>query len=620
MPRGQKSKNRAREKRRQARAETQGLHDQATTSGGEETTYSSPPDSESAPSSSSAAGIRKEPQGAQGTTSATAGAIRKRSDNPSQATEEIGKTDDPSQAPPSNVRSGKRSLTRPTYQLVQFLLHMYKTKKPIRKVHMLKIIDKKYKNRFLRILKRASESMEVLFGIDVKKDNTAKHSYVLVSKMNLPRNGIVHRGRGFPKTGLLMNILGVIFMKGNCATEEVIWNFLGKMKIYAGKRHFLFGEPKKLITQDLVQLKYLEYRQVPGSNSCLRFLSTAVMPRGQKSKNRAREKRHQARADTQGLHDQATTSGGEETTYSSPPDSESAPSSSSAAGTPKGPQGAQGITSAATGAIRKRSGVGAEGQVQGGENSSQASVAAESSHTDPLNKKVEVLVQQMLYKYKVRELIRRSEMLKAINKRYRAQFPEILRRASELIEMVFGLVLKEVRPSSHSYILVSNLDLSDSESMRGDRGLPKNGLLMPLLGVIYLNGHRLSEEEVWKIMNFLGVYDGRRHFIFGDTRKFLTEDLVREGYLKYRQVPGSDPPRYEFLWGPRALMEANKMKVLEFLAKVNDTVPATFLEHFEESFRQEEESTRARDVATSAGPSASASAQARAASSRSSRP
>ena len=258
-------------------------------------------------------------------------------------------------------------------------------------------------------------------------------------------------------------------------------------------------------------------------------------------------------------------------------------------------------------------------------------------------------------------------MLKAIGRRYMKQFPEILSRASEHMEIVFGLVLKEVRPNSHCYTLVSNLDLSDSESMRGDQGLPKNGLLMPLLGIIYMKGHRVSEEQIWKTLNSPGIYDGRRHFIFGDTRKFITEDLVREGYVEYRQVPGSDPPRYEFLWGPRALMETNKMKVLEYLAKVNDTVPATLLEHFEEPFRQEVESTRARDIASvdisdlgragmsvwdtagislsvwdgpsaaaqaehpasampglsaaaSAGPSASASAQARAASSQSSRP
>ena len=136
-----------------------------------------------------------------------------------------------------------------------------------------------------------------------------------------------------------------------------------------------------------------------GPESCLWSLTTAIMPRGQKSKVRAREKHHQARSEIQVLHDQATTSRGEETTSSSLPDSESAPSSSSAAGTPKGPQGAHGTTSAAAGAIRKRSGVsgaarsrsgvGAEGQVQEGENSSQVSAAAESSHTDLLTKKEE---------------------------------------------------------------------------------------------------------------------------------------------------------------------------------------------------------------------------------------
>nr|XP_014332379.1 PREDICTED: melanoma-associated antigen B2 [Bos mutus] len=343
------------------------------------------------------------------------------------------------------------------------------------------------------------------------------------------------------------------------------------------------------------------------------------MPRGQKSKHCAREKRRQARAETQGLHDQATTSRGEETT-SSPPDSESTPSSSSAAGTATGPQGAQGTTSAAAGAIRKRSGVdgaarsrsgvGAEGQVQEGENSSRASAAAESSHTDLLTMESENLVQYMLFQYKMRELIKRSEMVQVIHKRYREQFPEILSRASEQMEMVFGMVLKEVRPNSHCYTLVSNLDLSDSESMRSDWGLMKNGLLMPLLGVIYLNGHRTSEEEVWKFLNILGIYDGRMHFIFGDTRKLITEDLVQEEYLEYNQVPGSDPPRYEFLWGPKALTENSKTKVLQFLTKVNDLVPDALLPHYEEVARAVTSALARPDMSASAraGPSASARA------------
>nr|XP_014338985.1 PREDICTED: melanoma-associated antigen B1-like [Bos mutus] len=317
------------------------------------------------------------------------------------------------------------------------------------------------------------------------------------------------------------------------------------------------------------------------------------MRHGQKSKHCAHEKRHQDWAETQGLHDHATTFGEEETTSSSPPDSESTPSSSSAAGTLKGRQGAQGTTSAAAGAICKRSGVGgtadlrsgagAKGQVQEGENYSQASAAAESCHTD-LTRESERLLWYMLFKYMMWELIKRSEMLKVIHRSYRKQFPEILSRDSECMELE---VLKEDRPNSHCYTLVSNLDLSDSESMRGDWGLPKNGLLMPLLGVTYLNGHHASEEAIWKFLNMLSIYDGRRHFIFGDTRKLITQDLLQEEYLEYRQVPGSDPPRYDFLWGPNTLTQNSKTKVLQILTRVNDSAPDTLQPCYEDSWGEE---------------------------------
>lgn len=171
-----------------------------------------------------------------------------------------------SKALPPIVQSPRDPLTKMTGMLVQFLMQMYQMKKPIQKADMLKIVPEKYKNRFLEILRRASFSMEVVFGVDLKVVDATKQTYDIVSKMDLPNNGRVSRGRGFPKTGLLMNILGVIFLKGNCATEQNIWEFLNKMRVYAGKRHFLFGEPKKLITQDFVKLKYLEYRQVPSSS------------------------------------------------------------------------------------------------------------------------------------------------------------------------------------------------------------------------------------------------------------------------------------------------------------------------------------------------------------------
>nr|XP_017205127.1 melanoma-associated antigen B3 [Oryctolagus cuniculus] len=266
MPRGQKNKLQAHERCRQAKGETQGLQSaEAPAAKKQLHPSSSSPQFRGTTQRKSAAvsrGALKRRQRALPTTASVDAPCTRSSRRANCKTK---RKQSSSQAPLSTVESPRGPLTKMAGTLVQFLMYMSKSKKPIMKADMLKIIPKNYKKHFLEILRRAAFNIEVVFGVDLKEVDSTKRSYVLVSKMNLPNNGIVNRGRGFPKTGLLMNLLGVIFTKGNCATEEKIWEFLNKMKVYAGKRHFIFGEPRKLITQDFVKLKYLEYRQVPNS-------------------------------------------------------------------------------------------------------------------------------------------------------------------------------------------------------------------------------------------------------------------------------------------------------------------------------------------------------------------
>ncbi|XP_062940635.1 melanoma-associated antigen B2-like [Cynocephalus volans] len=331
------------------------------------------------------------------------------------------------------------------------------------------------------------------------------------------------------------------------------------------------------------------------------------MPRGRKSKLRAREKRHQAQSETQGLHGAQAAAAEEESPSTSSLVLGVTPPGSPAAGIPQKPQGAPHTPTAAVGVSRKRSGKGAKGKGEGRKNSSQASTSTESSHHDLLTRKAGTLMQFMLHKYKMKEPIMKAEMLKVVHKRYREQFPEILKRASTHMEMVFGLDLKEVNPRNHSYTLVSKLNPTDDGSLSGSRGFPRNGLLMPLLGVIFFSGNCASEKEMWEFLNMMGVFDGKSHFIFGDVRKLITQDLVKERYLEYQQVPNSDPPRYQFLWGPRAHAETSKMKVLEFLAQLINTTPSVFPFHYEEALRDEKEKASAR-AAAMRGTSAKASA------------
>ena len=57
------------------------------------------------------------------------------------------------------------------------------------------------------------------------------------------------------------------------------------------------------------------------------------------------------------------------------------------------------------------------------------------------------------------------------------------------------------------------------------------------------------------MLSVLGVYMGRRHWIFGESRRLITKHLVQKKYLRYRQVPNVNLPHYEFLWGLRACLK-----------------------------------------------------------------
>ena len=227
------------------------------------------------------------------------------------------------------------------------------------------------------------------------------------------------------------------------------------------------------------------------------------------------------------------------------------------------------------------------------EEDSGSSDISSSTYSDTLNSMTSLLEQFLLHKYKMKQPIMKETMLKIIHPRYHDRFAEILKRAAEHIEAVSAVDLKEADSTIHSYDLVSKLNLPNNGRVWDGRGLPKTGLLMTVLGVTFMKGNCAAEEDIWKFLNMMRVYAGRKHFIYGEPRKLITKDFVTMKYLEYRQVANSDPPRYEFLWGPRAHAETSKMKVLEFLAKVNDTVPSAFSSQYEEALRDEEERARA---------------------------
>lgn len=261
---------------------------------------------------------------------------------------------------------------------------------------------------------------------------------------------------------------------------------------------------------------------------------------------------------------------------------------------PQDLEGAASAGSSSATVVQMRSAEGASDHEEENPNASEDQEMDEPFFTDPMDEKVAILVYFLLYKYQKKEPVTKVEMIKTITRSYKSNYSEILRRAAEILELLFGLDVKEIDTQKHIYMLINKLEISCDSRMSEEKGVPKTGLLMTVLGVIFTKGNRASEDQIWERLNMIGLYKGREHFLFGEPSKLITFDLVQEKYLEYRQVPGSDPPCHEFLWGPRAYIETSKMKVLEYMAKVGDMDPSAFPLLYEEALKDEEERAKAR--------------------------
>lgn len=298
---------------------------------------------------------------------------------------------------------------------------------------------------------------------------------------------------------------------------------------------------------------------------------------------------------TQGLEDALDSKGLEGSSHSSNPLMAGASKEAPDAGIPSNPESPQRVCSSSIALASTSTSELNEGSSsqEKADDTSCPGPDATNEPTDPLDEPEALLVNFMLCKYLEKQLMTKADM-KIVIKEYEDQFPEIFLKASKRMEVVFGLDVKEVDPINHTYGLFIKLGLTYDGLMHGELGIPKTGLLILVLGVILMNGNIAAEKEVWEVLNFMGIYAGKKHHAVGEPKKLITHHFVKEKYLVHRQVAKSDPAQFEFLWGPRARAETTKMKVLQFLTKVQGTHPSSYPSQYEDALRDEEERARAR--------------------------
>lgn len=163
--------------------------------------------------------------------------------------------------PPRNVTL----LQERANKLVKYLMIKDYKKIPIKRSDMMKDVIREYDEHFPEIIERATYTLEKKFGIHLKEIDKEEHLYILICTRDSSAR-LLGKTKDTPRLSLLLVILGVIFMNGNRASEAVLWEALRKMGLRPGVRHPFLGDLRKLITDDFVKQKYLEYKKIPNSS------------------------------------------------------------------------------------------------------------------------------------------------------------------------------------------------------------------------------------------------------------------------------------------------------------------------------------------------------------------
>nr|XP_046252378.1 necdin-like 2 isoform X2 [Scatophagus argus]XP_046252379.1 necdin-like 2 isoform X2 [Scatophagus argus] len=200
-----------------------------------------------------------------------------------------------------------------------------------------------------------------------------------------------------------------------------------------------------------------------------------------------------------------------------------------------------------------------------------------------VDQKTAEVVQFFLVKDQKKIPVRRADLVKHVVKEYRNIYPEILKRAARTFDQVFGLKLVEIDAKNHTYILINKLEAAERASPINSPTNPKMGLLFVILSVIFMKGGVVRENLIWSTLKKLRVDPGERHEEFGDVKRVVTDEFVRQRYLEYVRIPHTEPIEHEFRWGQRAEVEVSKAKILEFMGQLHEQDPQSWSQQYREA-------------------------------------
>jgi len=216
-------------------------------------------------------------------------------------------------------------------------------------------------------------------------------------------------------------------------------------------------------------------------------------------------------------------------------------------------------------------------------------------------------------------LIKRADLCKYcdLSRKERKVQEQVIQEAMSHLLKTFGIRAVESETKKGCYFLINELieNQEDEETQHISWSDKENGhlaLTFVILGLIFMNNGKITEDNLFKFLKHLGVHEedkGKKgrgaadtcgdpvdpevlDLFDGDVRKFVNDVLAsRQHYLKRDRVDTGDPEveQYEYTWGERARLEVKESDVLKMVCELYECEPRMFKEQYDKVVNAEGE-------------------------------
>ncbi|KAK3927539.1 Non-structural maintenance of chromosomes element 3-like protein [Frankliniella fusca] len=169
--------------------------------------------------------------------------------------------------------------------------------------------------------------------------------------------------------------------------------------------------------------------------------------------------------------------------------------------------------------------------------------------------------------------IKHSDIVKNLTKNTSKNTQQVLSLAGKMLKDVYGIkLIEDTSKATKQYLLINCMKHQEHIAVAPITQAEMT-LLAIILAIIFMQTSGrwrdcgIEQSKVHNFLQLLQIDPTDIHDHFGDVKKVL-ETFKSQKYLDIVKIENTDPPKFEYRWGMRAIEEVSPRAILQFATEL----------------------------------------------------